>query len=87
MIPIKTTKSFDKQYAKLNLKIKDQFKDRLKLFIDDPFNPRLRNHPLKGNFLGYRSIDVSGDVRVLYTVKGERSLYLVLSELIVSCID
>lgn len=68
---IQTTKSFDKQYAKLNLKIKNQFKNRLGLFTGDPFDARLRNHPLKGRYLGYRSIDVGGDVRALYTVKGE----------------
>ena len=68
---IQTTKSFDKQYAKLNVKIKNQFKIRLKLFVNDPFNERLRNHPLKGRYLGYRSIDVSGDVRAVYTVRGE----------------
>ncbi|MFZ2545310.1 MAG: type II toxin-antitoxin system mRNA interferase toxin, RelE/StbE family [Candidatus Saccharimonadales bacterium] len=68
---IQTTKSFDKQYAKLNVKMKDQFKSRLELFIGDPFDSRLRNHPIKGRYLGYRSIDVSGDVRALYTVKGE----------------
>jgi addiction module RelE/StbE family toxin len=67
---IQTTKSFDKQYTKLNVKIKDHFKNRLKLFIDDPFDARLRNHPLKGRYLGYRSIDITGDVRALYTVKG-----------------
>lgn len=68
---IKTTRGFDKQYAKLNPKIKNQFKARLGLFVTDPFDVQLRNHPLKGKYLGYRSIDVSGDVRALYTVKGD----------------
>lgn len=67
---IQTTKSFDKQYTKLSVKTKDRFKNRLKLFIDDPFDAKLRNHPLKGRYLGYRSLDVTGDVRALYTVKG-----------------
>ena len=67
---IQTTKHFDKQYAKLNKKIKEQFKSRLELFSTNPFDVSLRNHALKGKFLGYRSIDISGDVRALYTVKG-----------------
>lgn len=68
---IQTTRSFDKQYAKLNVKVKNQFRGRLKLFNTDPFDVQLRNHPLKGKYLGYRSIDVSGDIRALYTVKGD----------------
>jgi addiction module RelE/StbE family toxin len=68
---IQTTKAFDRQYAKLNLKIKTAFKLRLEVFKGNPFDSRLRNHALKGKYLGYRSIDVTGDVRALYTVRGD----------------
>lgn len=67
---IETTKSFDKQYASLNDKTQKIFKNRLVIFRNDPFDFRLRNHALKGKYMGYRSIDISGDVRALYTVKG-----------------
>ena len=65
---IQTTKTFDKQYSKLNLKIKKKFKNRLELFCTKPFDVSLKNHALKGHYLGYRSIDIDGDVRALYTV-------------------
>ena len=68
---IKTTKSFDKQYLKLAPKQQDRFKDRLGIFRLTPFDPILRNHALKGKYLGYRSIDIAGDLRALYTVKGD----------------
>ncbi len=68
---ISTTKSFDKQYSKLNVKVKISFKRKLELFSTNPFDVRLRNHALKGKYLGYRSIDVMGDVRALYTIKGD----------------
>lgn len=68
---IKTTKAFDKQYAKLNLKVKTAFKRRLELFKANPFDTNLRNHGLKGKYLGYRSIDITGDVRALYTTQGD----------------
>ena len=68
---IQTTKNFDKQYSRLNLKIKNRFKNRLELFRIDPFEASLRNHALKGKYLGYRSIDIGGDIRALYTVKGD----------------
>lgn len=67
---IQTTKNFDKQYSKLNAKIKKQFKSRLELFCTNPFDVSLSNHALRGRYLGYRSIDIGGDVRALYTVKG-----------------
>ena len=66
---IQTTKGFDKQYSKLNGKTKAQFKQRLVLFRGNPFDVTLRNHALKGKYLGYRSIDITGDVRALYTVR------------------
>jgi addiction module RelE/StbE family toxin len=73
---IQATKSFDKQYAKLSPKIKGRFKDRIALFRKNPFDADLRNHALKGKYLGYRSIDITGDVRALYTVKGNTIIIL-----------
>jgi len=40
------------------------------LFKANPFETTLRNHTLKGRYIGFRSFDVSGDVRVLYTTSG-----------------
>ncbi len=68
---IKTTRAFDKKYAKSNDKIKIAFKSRVAVFTTNPFDVRLRNHALKGKYLGYRSIDITGDVRALYTVHGD----------------
>lgn len=68
---INTTKTFDKQYSKVNEKIKIAFKTRITVFKSDPFDAKLRNHTLKGRYLGYRSIDITGDVRALYTIQGD----------------
>ena len=68
---IETTKTFDKQYLRLNDKVKTAFKNRLTIFKSNPFDVRLRNHALKGKYLGYRSIDITGDIRALYAVKGD----------------
>lgn len=68
---IETTKTFDKQYSKLNDKTKTIYKNRITIFKTNPFDFRLRNHALKGKYLGYRSINITGDVRALYTVKGD----------------
>jgi len=68
---IETTRAFDKQYAKLNIKVKLAFQQRVILFKASPFDTKLRNRALKGKYLGYRSIDVTGDIRVLYKVHGD----------------
>lgn len=59
-------KNYDKQYGKMRIKEKKKAQERLVLFIRNPFNPILNNHPLKGKYLGYRSINISGDLRAIY---------------------
>ena len=63
---IKLHKNFEKGYKKLTQAEKKKFKERRDLFLQDEFNPILNNHALKGNYLGYRSINVTGDLRVIY---------------------
>ena len=67
---IKTTKSFDKQFKKLTDEDKKRFRRRLVVFQASPYDKQLNNHGLKGRYLGYRSIDVRGDLRALYKVEG-----------------
>ena len=60
------TKKFTKQFNKLPEKNQKQFKDRLKLFLDNPHHSALRRHPLKGKYIGYYSIDIARDLRVIF---------------------
>ncbi|MCA9348232.1 type II toxin-antitoxin system RelE/ParE family toxin [Candidatus Saccharibacteria bacterium] len=62
---------FKKQYKKLPLQIQKQFDDRLRIFLADPTAPMLRVHPLRGDYKGYWSMNVSGDIRALYLIQGE----------------
>lgn len=59
-------KNYDKQYGKMRIKEKKKAQERLVLFIRNPFNPILNNHPLKGKYLNYRSINITGDLRAIY---------------------
>lgn len=63
---IKFHRNFEKQYKKLKINEKKKTKERLALFLQDEFNPILNNHPLKGKYQGYRSINVAGDLRAIY---------------------
>lgn len=59
-------KDFLKDFKKLPLKAKEKFKQRQLLFEKDEFDPVLNNHALKGKWLGYRSINVTGDIRAIF---------------------
>ncbi len=59
-------RSFDKQYKNLSIKQKKQFTGRLAVLTIDKTNTILNNHPLKSKYLGYRSINITGDVRAIF---------------------
>lgn len=61
-----TSKSFDKKFKKLSNKIQSQVKERTILFKSDPFDSRLNNHILHGEMKMIRSINITGDLRILY---------------------
>lgn len=75
---IQYTPKFKKQYKKLSKKLQIQFDERLILFIEEPTNPVLRVHPLKGAYSGYWSMNISGDLRAIYLKKGEELIIFAL---------
>jgi addiction module RelE/StbE family toxin len=64
---VRFSRQFSKQYDKVDFNIKSAFDKRLKLFIKSPYHPQLNNHSLKGKYSGYRSINITGDWRALYS--------------------
>ncbi len=59
-------KNFGKGYKKLSQKIQNKFKEKLKLFLTDPYSPALNNHALHGKWQDFRSINITGDIRAIY---------------------
>lgn len=59
-------RNFIKRYRKLNRPEQQQFKKRRDLFLDNPFHPLLYNHALHGEYNHHRSINITGDLRVIY---------------------
>lgn len=58
-------KNFEKAYQKASHQVKNKFKNRLKLLTQNEFDPTLNNHLLQGKYSGYRSINVTGDIRAI----------------------
>lgn len=68
---IRLHKNFEKQFQKLQKGEQRRTGERLATFINNPFHPLLNNHPLKGKYLGYRSINMTGDLRAIYKLISE----------------
>ncbi|MBF8250335.1 MAG: hypothetical protein HW400_936 [Candidatus Levybacteria bacterium] len=79
---IKYSTTFKKQYKKTPKKIREKVKGRISLFVQNPMNQLLNNHALAGKFQGCRSISITGDWRVIYSIrlslKSEQEYYFEL---------
>ena len=60
------TKRFSKDLSKFPKPIKVKVRERLTVFSADENHPTLNNHKLNPPWDGYRSINVTGDVRIIY---------------------
>jgi len=60
--------------------IKDKFEERVRLFQKDMFEPILNNHLLEGEWLGCRSINITGDLRALYEELGNNHFEFIAIE-------
>ena len=67
-------KQFEKKFKKFNLKIQRAFYRKLELFSTNAFHPELNNHALKGRYTGYRSINITGDIRAIFIFLSEDSV-------------
>lgn len=63
---IQFSKRFQKSLDKQPLKIKNKFKTKILIFREDQFHYSLNNHALTGKLKGWRSINITGDIRVHY---------------------
>ena len=59
-------KSFIKSYQDLSPKLRDKVKNVLQIFMDNPTDKELRNHWLEWKYKWQRSIDVTGDLRIIF---------------------
>lgn len=69
------SKNFLKQAKKLNPELRKKLLERVEIFSENPLHPSLRNHPLKGKYKEYRSIDITGDIRALYLQKPNEAIF------------
>jgi len=63
---IEYAKNFIKDFKRCPDNIKNNFKLRLEIFIQDKNYPLLNNHQLLGELKKYRSINITGDWRAIF---------------------
>ena len=77
MILAVPTSSFKKKTDKLPRKIRAALAERLRLFVQEPFNPLLDNHKLSGDRKHQRSINITGDWRLIFEECDENTVWLI----------
>ena len=70
-------RTFKKRYKKIPIKIRRQFDERFRVFVEEPFHPILNNHPLTGDRLGQWSINVTGDWRAVYVFEDKNTIVFI----------
>ncbi|MBI2430999.1 MAG: type II toxin-antitoxin system mRNA interferase toxin, RelE/StbE family [Candidatus Levybacteria bacterium] len=54
---------------KVNIRIRKRVKQQILVFSKNPYDPQLNNHELTREWKGFRSINITGDWRAIYTEK------------------
>ncbi len=72
---VQYTKDFIKDSKRLKSAQKEKLEIRLKLFGEDQFDPILNNHALRGSYSGYRSINITGDLRAIFKIDGSIRIF------------
>ena len=68
---------FKKKVNKLPKSIKIKLAERIRLFMNEPKNIILNNHKLNGAYGGYRSINITGNYRMIYEELPDNSARLI----------
>lgn len=57
--------------------MRKKFYERVFLFLNNAHHPLLHHHSLRGKWSGYRSINITGDIRVVFKHITENHVELV----------
>lgn len=55
-----------KKLKKLDIRIRNSFREKILIFQKNPIEPLLNNHQLRDPYKGLRSIDITNDYRAIY---------------------
>lgn len=70
------SRNFQKKFQKLSRGVKRRIKERLVLLAQNEFHPLLKSHALHGKYVHSRSININGDLRLIYRKVDETTVRL-----------
>lgn len=59
-------RDFSKSLKKYSSSEKNRIKNKIQIFLNNPFNPSLRTHKLKGRLRDYWSFSITYNLRILF---------------------
>lgn len=77
---VRFTNDFFLQYKKADVRIRNRVDEQLRIFKKNPNDSSLKNHILKKEWVGHRSINITADFRAIYKdtqLKDETIIYFV----------
>ena len=72
-----TSRHYDKKIGKLDTKLYKKVRERLTLFLANPYAPILNNHALHGKRKHQRSINITSDWRLIYEPVNSNAIRLI----------
>lgn len=65
---------FAREYKKLSNNIKDIAEEQEKIFRENPFDPRLKTHKLKGKLSGFLSFSIGYKYRIIFEFAKDKDI-------------
>lgn len=70
-----------KGWSKKHPDLVDTFKDKIELFVNDPFHPSLRTHSLSGILKGLWALRITYEYRLIFRFIGRRKKKVLLIDI------
>jgi len=74
-VEIKYTDLFYKNYRRLPKNIKIKAEKAETILRQNPFHPKLKTHPLSGNFKGFYSFSIDYHYRIIFNFETENEIW------------
>ncbi len=68
---------FRRLYKKIQPEIRRLFKEKEKLFVDSPFNPKLKTHKLSGKLDPFWAFSVTNSCRVMFHFADDKTVWFI----------
>jgi len=78
-VDVKYSDNFKKNFRKRikpHLNLVRKFNERVNIFLKSPNSPILRDHTLKGKKTSVRAFSITGDIRVIYFIRGDVVVFI-----------